>query len=53
MSDDVSMYLIHPALKPSLDEYLEGRGFEVVRTPWLDDQSENALPVYLVAPKDL
>lgn len=51
--DDVSMYLIHPALKPGLDEFLESRGLEVRRTPWLDDPDEDALPVYLVAPKEL
>lgn len=53
MNDDVSMYLIHPAMKPWLDEFLESRGIEVRRTPWLDDDDPDAIPVYLLAPKEV
>lgn len=48
--EDVSMYLIHPAFKPRLDEWLESQGMVVQRTPWLDDDAqEEPLPTYLVA----
>lgn len=47
---DVSQYLIHPALKPRLDEWLKSQGLEAVRVPFLDDDSPEALPVYNVQP---
>lgn len=43
---DVSQYLIHPALRPRLDKWLIDQGFRIDLLP-LDDDS---LPTYLVAP---
>lgn len=41
-------YLIHPAMRPWLDAFLEGRGFEVVLLPdELQDKEEDSLPIYM------
>lgn len=51
MSDDPVQYLIHPALRPSLDAWLESRGMRVDPLP-AEMQSPDQLVTYLVAPAD-
>lgn len=47
--DQVSQYLVHPALRPRLDAWLRSQGFRVDRLP-PDVEGESSLPTYLVAP---
>lgn len=49
--DQVSQYLVHPALRPRLDAWLESQGFRVDRLP-ADVEGEGQLPTYLVAPAE-
>jgi hypothetical protein len=49
--DEVSQYLVHPALRPALDEWLTSRGLRVDRLP-TDVAGEDSLPTYLISPGD-
>jgi hypothetical protein len=46
----VVQYLIHPALRPRLDEWLTSQGFQVGRLP-TDVEGEDSLPTYLISPR--
>jgi hypothetical protein len=46
---EVSYYMIHPNLKPRLDEWLEGQGFRVSPLP-PDIAGRDKLPTFLVSP---
>lgn len=51
MSDDVVMYLIHPAARERLDQTLAGWGIDMVRmSP--DPGEEDDIPVYFMSPKN-
>jgi hypothetical protein len=47
----VVQYLIHPALRPALDQWLASRGLRVDLLP-AEMQDEDDLPTYLIAPTE-
>lgn len=51
MNETPVQYLIHPAMRPWLDAYLAQQGFRVDLAPKeLQDEGDDALPIYLVTP---
>lgn len=49
--DEVSQYLVHPALRDRLDAWLISQGFRVDRVP-PEFEGEDSLPTYLISPGD-
>lgn len=44
--DEVVQYVIHPALRPTVDQWLATLGYEVVKVETSDDD----LPTFVISP---
>jgi hypothetical protein len=47
--DDVIQVVVHPVLRPALEDWLDRRGWELWRMP---DFVEDDLPTYSIRPKE-
>lgn len=49
--DEFVQYLIHPAIRDALDDWLGQRGVDMIRVPGTDEEDD--LPTYFMSPRNL